>query len=60
MDRADVEHNAVEVGVKFFTEIDVIAVITTKRGFNISPFALAQQLMQDSLSRIFSSGAVRL
>lgn len=43
-DRADVQHDAVEVGVKIVAQIDVIAVVAAEARLNISAFALTQQV----------------
>ena len=43
-DRADIQHDAVKVGIKIFAQIDVIPVVAAEARFYIGAFALAQQV----------------
>ncbi|MNJ66984.1 hypothetical protein D3C76_1325900 [compost metagenome] len=56
MNRANVQHHAVEIGVKIFSEENVIAVITAKTWLDICAFGLAKKVSQYCTTFGFSIG----
>ncbi len=46
MDRANIKHDAVKIGVEFFAEENIVTVIAAETGFNISAIALTEEFRQ--------------
>lgn len=57
MDRADVEHHAVKIGVKTGAEKNIITIVAAKAWLDIRIAGASEQLGQNMLTLFWSSGA---